>query len=99
VNEDIVIPIAGMLFVLVLVFGSMFMYGYVKRSQRREALPRDPEADERLERMEHAIDAVAIEVERIAEGQRFVTKLLAERAPQPIGIPASTAAPIRRSEP
>jgi hypothetical protein len=33
----------------------------------------------RLERMEHAIDAIAVEVERISEGQRFTTKLLSER--------------------
>lgn len=33
----------------------------------------------RLERMEQAIDSIAIEVERISEGQRFTTKLLAER--------------------
>jgi hypothetical protein len=33
----------------------------------------------RMERIEHAIEAVAIEVERIAEGQRFVTRILAER--------------------
>ena len=32
----------------------------------------------RLERMEQAIDAVAIEMERVSEGQRFVTRLLAE---------------------
>ncbi|HEX2781519.1 MAG TPA: hypothetical protein VHM30_18590 [Gemmatimonadaceae bacterium] len=30
-------------------------------------------------RLENAVDAIALEVERIAEGQRFVTKLLAER--------------------
>jgi hypothetical protein len=30
--------------------------------------------------MEQAIDAIAVEVERIAEGQRFTSKLLAERA-------------------
>ena len=30
-----------------------------------------------LTRLEHAIDAIAIEVERIAENQRFLTKLLA----------------------
>jgi hypothetical protein len=29
--------------------------------------------------MEQAIDSIAIEVERISEGQRFTTKLLAER--------------------
>ena len=34
----------------------------------------------RLERMEQAIDSIAVEVERIAEGQRFTTKLLSERA-------------------
>jgi hypothetical protein len=33
----------------------------------------------RLERMEHSIDAIAVEVERISEGQRFTTKLLSER--------------------
>jgi hypothetical protein len=35
--------------------------------------------EERLERMEHAIDAIAVEIERISEGQRFTTKLLSER--------------------
>ena len=39
--------------------------------------------DERLAHMERAIDAVAIEVERISEGQRFTTKLLAERNESP----------------
>ncbi len=36
--------------------------------------------DERLGRMEQAIEAMAIEVERVSEGQRFTSKLLAERA-------------------
>jgi hypothetical protein len=36
-------------------------------------------AEARLERMEQALDAIAIEVERISEGQRFTTKLLSER--------------------
>jgi chromosome segregation ATPase len=33
---------------------------------------------ERLARLESAVDAIAIEMERVSEGQRFVTKLLAE---------------------
>jgi hypothetical protein len=37
----------------------------------------------RLDRMEQAIDAIAIEVERISEGQRFVTRVLAERPAVP----------------
>ncbi|HPV77887.1 MAG TPA: hypothetical protein PLX31_23525, partial [Gemmatimonadaceae bacterium] len=35
--------------------------------------------DDRLARMEQAIDSMAIEVERISEGQRFTARLLAER--------------------
>jgi hypothetical protein len=31
------------------------------------------------ERLEQAVEAIALEVERISEGQRFTTKLLAER--------------------
>jgi len=40
--------------------------------------------DARLTRMEQAIDAMAIEMERVSEGQRFTTRLLAERAGQPV---------------
>jgi hypothetical protein len=38
---------------------------------------------DRLDRIERSVEAVAIEVERISEGQRFVTKLLAERETAP----------------
>lgn len=37
-------------------------------------------ADARMERVERAVEAMAIEVERMAEGQRFMTKLLADPA-------------------
>jgi hypothetical protein len=41
--------------------------------------PRLPADDSgRLQRLEHGMEAIAIEVERISEGQRFVTKLLSE---------------------
>ena len=35
--------------------------------------------DQRLARLEQAVDAIAIEVERISEGQRFTTRLLSEQ--------------------
>ena len=41
--------------------------------------PPDLEVAARLERIEQAMDSIAIEVERISENQRFTTKLLAER--------------------
>jgi len=47
-------------------------------------------SDQRLARVEQAVEAIAIEIERISEGQRYVTKLLDQRA-QPLieGVPVS----------
>ncbi len=39
-----------------------------------------PEAEARLEQIQQSVDAIALEVERISEAQRFAAKLLAERA-------------------
>ena len=49
-----------------------------------------PEVIARLERIEQAIDAVAIEVERVAEAQRFTAKLMAGQ--QQSVIPPSSSA-------
>jgi hypothetical protein len=45
--------------------------------------------EQRLQRLEQATDAIALQTERIAEGQRFVTKLLsdAEHQPPRLGAP------------
>ena len=53
----------------------------IARKMDREAVqPKFPlELQGRLERMEQAIDSIAVEVERISEGQRFTTKLLSDR--------------------
>jgi len=50
-------------------------------SRRRKDFPESSVArlEQRLERMEQAIDAMATEVERVAEGQRFTSRLLADR--------------------
>ena len=50
-------------------------------ARRRRDLPESSmvRLEQRLERMEQAIDAMATEVERVAEGQRFTSRLLAER--------------------
>ena len=48
----------------------------LERSASTAAIP--PEVSARLERIEQAVDAIAVEVERISEGQRFTTKLLSE---------------------
>jgi hypothetical protein len=55
----------------------------------------DFDASPRLQRMEQAIESIAIEVERIGEAQRFTTKLLSERAPVASPLPPSVS-PARR---
>jgi hypothetical protein len=44
----------------------------------------DFESSPRLQRIEQAVESIAVEVERIGEAQRFTTKLLAERQPDAI---------------
>jgi hypothetical protein len=39
----------------------------------------EPVSKARFDRLEQAVDAIAIEIERISEGQRFVTRVLSER--------------------
>ncbi|MFN2567168.1 MAG: hypothetical protein ABR499_19405 [Gemmatimonadaceae bacterium] len=43
--------------------------------------------DARLERIEQVVEATAVEVERIAEAQRFTARLLAEQRPSEALLP------------
>jgi hypothetical protein len=53
-----------------------------------------PQADDdRLSRIEAAVDAIAVDVERIAEAQRFTSKVLAERLPERVPERLPEAAP------
>jgi hypothetical protein len=54
-----------------------------KRGNRPPVVPITPQAEARFSELEQAIDSVAVEIERVAEGQRFVTKLLREGQPLP----------------
>jgi hypothetical protein len=61
-----------------------FSIAFARRMWRRTpsaTAPIPAALDDRLSRMEQAIEATAIEVERIGEGQRFVTRLLTELEP------------------
>jgi hypothetical protein len=64
-----------------------------RRWKRRRPAPRGEigaDASPRLERLEHGMDAIAVEIERISEGQRFVTRLLSE-SQAPIAQPQRLA--------
>jgi len=69
----------------------------IPRRGRHAAERPSAELTGRLDRMEEGIDAIAIEVERISEGQRFVTKLLGEGAAQPLRVGAAQGVPVSHS--
>ena len=46
---------------------------------RRPAPVADDTTVRRMAELQQSMDAMAVEIERIAEGQRFVTKLMSER--------------------
>ena len=63
-----------------------------RRATGRMSLHKDIETAPQLRRMEHAVDAMAIEIERISEGQRFLTQLFAkEQRPQVLAQNADAA--------
>ena len=76
------IPIA--LFVCgaaVMIFGPLAR-AVARRMERGADSARVPaDLDERLARIEQSIESIAIEIERVSEGQRFTTKLLSEQGP------------------
>ena len=90
-NEDIVV-VLSVVSLAALVASLHFLRRFLEL--RHERLMRTPPAEladltARLERIENAVETTALEVERIAEANRFMAKLLAEsnrpilQAPRP----------------
>ena len=79
-NEDIVVPALFFATITVCAIGIPLVRAYARRMELQVKQPPPALNDERLERIEQAIEAMAVEVERISEGQRFTTKLLADRS-------------------
>ena len=82
-DSPFIIPVALFAFLSVATMAMSPIFRAIGRRMENKQLPADPhrgELVERMERMEQAMDAIAVQVERIAEGQRFTTKLLNDRA-------------------
>jgi len=91
------------------VLGGLFMFivflplsiAYARRVWRRSAkatIVMPPETAERLLAIEQAVESVALEVERIGEGQRFVTQLLADAPARGLGAGAAQPISVRAAE-
>lgn len=95
VDKMVPMVIVFTIFVLAPIALAISRYLWKKGTSPR-VVPVSPENNQRLERMEQALDSIAVEIERVSEGQRFVTRLMAEgrgalgegqRAAAPIPIP------------
>ena len=90
-NPELWVPAVTTDAIVAIVAGSS--YRLIKMWLQRSGRLSIPEADikeirDRLGQLQQAADAIAIEVERLSEGQRFTTKLLAESVTGIAPIPA-----------
>lgn len=60
-----------------------------KRGSRPAPTPPDVEHARKMEQLQQSVDTIAVEMERVSEGQRFVTKLLSEQTKMPAIAPAN----------
>jgi hypothetical protein len=80
--------IVGMTFALAICIALPLSIAYARRLWRGKPPQHQPSSDrlddvvQRLGRLELGVDSIAIEIERISEGQRFVTKVFADRPVQ-----------------
>lgn len=86
--EEVFVLGALFMFIVILPMSIAFARRVWRKSARTEVrLP--PEMSDRMESLERGMEAIAIEVERIGEGQRFVTQTLTQR-----GVGAGAAEPV-----
>jgi hypothetical protein len=75
------ISIAFFLMVAAIIIGLPLARAFARRMDRKGGGPAQipREVTEQLTQINQAVDAIALEVERISEGQRFTTRLLSEQ--------------------
>lgn len=74
------------------------MWLMLRHRLRASPTPALADQSRRLEQLQQAVDTMAVEVERISEGQRFVTKLLNERLAPAVGAGDVQPVEARRPE-
>ena len=84
-----VVQLAQVLGIVVTFIASVTVIAHVSKylSRKAGAVRQRDISDDRLRHLEQAVDAIAVDVERISEAQRFNSKLLADRVGVPAGRP------------
>jgi hypothetical protein len=74
------ISIAFFITIAIIIIGLPLARAFARRMDRRGGSAQIPsEVSAQLNQLNQAVDAIALEVERISEGQRFTTRLLSEQ--------------------
>jgi len=90
------ISIAFFVMLGAVIIGFPLMRAFAKRIEKGTPTSAQipPEVRQQLQQLSQSVDAIAIEVERISEGQRFTTRMLADRAREGTTItPGSSSSP------
>ena len=83
------ISIAFFVSMAFIIVGLPLARAFARRMDRRGESGSASEITPRLDRIEQAVEAIAIEVERVSEGQRYTTKAIADLR----GLPGANAVP------
>lgn len=74
------VAVSGMIMLAAIIIGYPIARALARRIDRTGLKPNVPvEVTSQLAQLNQAVEAIAVEVERISEGQRFTTKLLSEQ--------------------
>ncbi|HMC54125.1 MAG TPA: hypothetical protein VKH19_03050 [Gemmatimonadaceae bacterium] len=81
-GPEVIIPIAGIIggVAITLSLIGLVRAIFVRRASTARAIP-DPEMNNQMRQLQQSVDTIALEVERISESQRFMTKVFASRDP------------------
>jgi hypothetical protein len=78
--QAVAISLAFFFTIAAIIIGLPLARAFARRMDRRGATAQIPnEVSAQLTQLNQAVDAIALEVERISEGQRFTTRLLSEQ--------------------
>ncbi len=92
VDRDVVF---GGFLAFVLLGFALYRWGFA-RARARFARAGAPADAARMDQLQTAVDTIALEIERISEGQRYVTKVLGEGTAQPVDVDAGEQVLVRR---
>lgn len=92
-DPDMIVGFTALIAIIIVLPMSIAFARRVWRRSANATVTLPPEVAQRMESLERGVDAIALEVERIGEGQRFMTQALTERS-DARGLGAGAAEPV-----